>query len=145
MIELNNVISVGEALAQTSHVPAPPMEYLRTAFNKVHDAAQDPSVELGTPTTVKGGDQKKRKSAPATKSEKEEQYDKEDGFIDDDGEVEKEAEKETEKELAAVKKAKYRGNTKCLLVREDQDLAAYLIRRRQRLGRQAGQSSEIDR
>lgn len=47
MIELNNIISLGEALAQTSHVPAPPMEYLRTAFNKVHDAAQDPSVELG--------------------------------------------------------------------------------------------------
>ncbi|KEQ85167.1 hypothetical protein M438DRAFT_392351 [Aureobasidium pullulans EXF-150] len=56
LAQVNNIISVGEALVQTDHVSESGIIYLRKALDSVYDVLQDNAIELGAKATKNDGD-----------------------------------------------------------------------------------------
>ncbi|THX86093.1 hypothetical protein D6D05_02630, partial [Aureobasidium pullulans] len=110
LAQVNNIISVGEALVQTDQVSESGINFLRKALDSVYDALQDNAIELGAPSTASDvakivttirKKQKTESGAKATKN---------DGDTEDE-----ESETEVEEESIETTKRKFRGDTKCLL------------------------------
>ncbi|THZ72955.1 hypothetical protein D6C84_09833 [Aureobasidium pullulans] len=93
LAQVNNIISVGEALVQTDHVSESGINYLRKALDLVYDALQDNAM------LRRSKKQKTESGAKATKN---------DGYTEDE-------ESEVEEESIETTKRKFRSDTKCLL------------------------------
>ncbi|THX74762.1 hypothetical protein D6D04_07768 [Aureobasidium pullulans] len=108
LAQVNNIISVGEALVQTDHVSESIIIYLRKALDSVYDALQDNAIELGAPSTASDVAKivttirKKQKTVSGAKATK------------NDGDTEDE-ESEVEEKSIETTKRRFRGDTKCLL------------------------------
>ncbi|THY44375.1 hypothetical protein D6C99_06788 [Aureobasidium pullulans] len=108
LAQVNNIVSVGEALVQTDHVSESGIIYLRKALDSVYDALQDNAIELGAPSTASDVAKivttirKKQKTVSGAKATK------------NDGDTEDE-ESEVEEESIETTKRRFRGDTKCLL------------------------------
>ncbi|THY03250.1 hypothetical protein D6D02_05349 [Aureobasidium pullulans] len=93
LAQVNNIISVGEALVQTDHVSESGINYLRKALDLVYDALQDNAM------LRRSKKQKTESGAKATKN---------DGYTEDE-------ESEVEEESIETTKRNFRSDTKCLL------------------------------
>jgi hypothetical protein len=108
LAQVNNIISVGEALVQTDHLSESGIIYLRKALDSVYDVLQDNAIELGAPSTASDVAKivttirKKQKTESGAKATK------------NDGDTEDE-ESEVEEESIETTKRKFRGDAKCLL------------------------------
>ncbi|THY96349.1 hypothetical protein D6C92_03955 [Aureobasidium pullulans] len=90
LAQVNNIISVGEALVQTDHVSESGINYLRKALDLVYDALQDNAM------LRRSKKQKTESGAKATKN---------DGYTEDE-------ESEVEEESIETTKRNFRSDTK---------------------------------
>jgi hypothetical protein len=52
LLNVNLIVSLGEALVSTGHLEGQTVTFLREALNRVYDSMEDTTIELGTPTTA---------------------------------------------------------------------------------------------